>query len=318
MIPRRPRRPGRGLGRRPSTAARLDLADPRARSSCVNVWGSWCTAVPRRGSRCWSTPRASSPAEDVAFVGIDIRDPSKATAQAFVRSFECPTRRIYDPGSESCCAFRGTARARRAIPSTVVLDREGRVAASVLGAVPSKPRCYDLVDDVADGGGGRRWLTGSRETALSGSLLLAVPVAVVAGLVSFFSPCVVPLLPGYLSYATGLSGADLADRQRRPRPDARRHRRCSCSASRFVFVGARRAVRRASGALALRQPADAHDRARASSRSCSGWPSWGWSPLAASATSGSTGSRRSAWPRRRCSASCSASAGRRASARPSR
>lgn len=48
-----------------------------------------------------------------------------------------------------------------------------------------------------------------RSTALDGSLLLAVPVALVAGLVSFFSPCVVPLLPGYLSYTTGLSGADL-------------------------------------------------------------------------------------------------------------
>ena len=52
------------------------------------------------------------------------------------------------------------------------------------------------------------WFT---EQAGSGTLLLAVPVAVVAGLVSFFSPCVIPLLPGYLSYATGLSGADLAD-----------------------------------------------------------------------------------------------------------
>jgi len=48
------------------------------------------------------------------------------------------------------------------------------------------------------------------QTAFSGSLLLAVPVAVIAGLVSFFSPCVLPLLPGYLSYATGLSGADIA------------------------------------------------------------------------------------------------------------
>ena len=47
-------------------------------------------------------------------------------------------------------------------------------------------------------------------TTLSGSLVLAVPVAVLAGLVSFFSPCVLPLLPGYLSYATGLSGADIA------------------------------------------------------------------------------------------------------------
>ncbi|WP_295660246.1 cytochrome c biogenesis CcdA family protein [uncultured Nocardioides sp.] len=48
------------------------------------------------------------------------------------------------------------------------------------------------------------------QQAAAGSLLLALPVALVAGLVSFFSPCVIPLLPGYLSYATGLSGADLA------------------------------------------------------------------------------------------------------------
>jgi cytochrome c-type biogenesis protein len=51
-------------------------------------------------------------------------------------------------------------------------------------------------------------------TAGSGSLALAVPVALVAGLVSFFSPCVIPLLPGYLSYATGLGGADLESARR--------------------------------------------------------------------------------------------------------
>jgi cytochrome c-type biogenesis protein len=53
-----------------------------------------------------------------------------------------------------------------------------------------------------------------QETVLSGSLIVALPIAVLAGLVSFFSPCVIPLLPGYLSYATGLSGADLADAKR--------------------------------------------------------------------------------------------------------
>jgi cytochrome c-type biogenesis protein len=57
------------------------------------------------------------------------------------------------------------------------------------------------------------WL---RDTAFSGSMLVAVPVAVLAGLVSFFSPCVIPLLPGYLSYTTGLSGADLADSDAKP------------------------------------------------------------------------------------------------------
>ena len=44
-----------------------------------------------------------------------------------------------------------------------------------------------------------------------GPLLVAMPVAAVAGLVSFLSPCVLPLVPGYLSYVTGLSGADLGD-----------------------------------------------------------------------------------------------------------
>ncbi len=53
-----------------------------------------------------------------------------------------------------------------------------------------------------------------QQQAASGSLVLAIPVALIAGLVSFFSPCVIPLLPGYLSYATGLSGADLEDARR--------------------------------------------------------------------------------------------------------
>ncbi|GAA2546651.1 cytochrome c biogenesis protein CcdA [Neomicrococcus aestuarii] len=47
------------------------------------------------------------------------------------------------------------------------------------------------------------------ETVLDGSLLLAVPIAVLAGLVSFLSPCVLPLVPGYLGYVTGLTGVDL-------------------------------------------------------------------------------------------------------------
>lgn len=53
--------------------------------------------------------------------------------------------------------------------------------------------------------------------SVGGSMALAVPVALLAGLISFFSPCVLPLLPGYLSYASGLSAAQLADGSRRGR-----------------------------------------------------------------------------------------------------
>ena len=49
------------------------------------------------------------------------------------------------------------------------------------------------------------------ETTVGGSMALALPVALIAGLVSFFSPCVVPLLPGYVSYATGLGAAEVVE-----------------------------------------------------------------------------------------------------------
>ena len=48
-----------------------------------------------------------------------------------------------------------------------------------------------------------------KDTVLDGPLLLAMPVAAIAGLVSFLSPCVLPLVPGYLSYITGLSASEL-------------------------------------------------------------------------------------------------------------
>jgi cytochrome c-type biogenesis protein len=54
-------------------------------------------------------------------------------------------------------------------------------------------------------------LASSGEVVRDGSLLIALPIAAVAGLVSFLSPCVLPLVPAYLSYVTGLSSAELAN-----------------------------------------------------------------------------------------------------------
>jgi len=59
-------------------------------------------------------------------------------------------------------------------------------------------------------------------TVTSGPMLLAIGAAALAGLVSFLSPCILPLVPGYLSYMTGLAGADLdatlGDRPRTTQP----------------------------------------------------------------------------------------------------
>ncbi|MEU3962606.1 cytochrome c biogenesis protein CcdA [Streptomyces buecherae] len=56
--------------------------------------------------------------------------------------------------------------------------------------------------------------TDPNQTVLTGALLLALPVAVLGGLVSFFSPCVLPLVPGYMSYVTGVTGTDLGEARR--------------------------------------------------------------------------------------------------------
>jgi len=50
-----------------------------------------------------------------------------------------------------------------------------------------------------------------------GSLLIAIPIAFLAGIIAFVSPCVLPLAPGYVSYVTGLTGAELAENSRRGR-----------------------------------------------------------------------------------------------------
>ena len=54
-------------------------------------------------------------------------------------------------------------------------------------------------------------MTGFAQTAAAGPLLVALGVCVLAGLVSFASPCVVPLVPGYLSYLAAVVGVDDLD-----------------------------------------------------------------------------------------------------------
>jgi cytochrome c-type biogenesis protein len=81
-------------------------------------------------------------------------------------------------------------------------------------------------------------MSGAAEFAASGPLLLALGLCVLAGLVSFASPCVVPLVPGYLSYLAAVVGVDEPSVGGEPVQTARRVRldrlRIACSALLFV------------------------------------------------------------------------------------
>jgi cytochrome c-type biogenesis protein len=95
-------------------------------------------------------------------------------------------------------------------------------------------------------------VNGIQDTVLNGSLLAALPLALLAGLVSFLSPCVLPLVPGYLSYITGLTGADLAETPEpadgEPLAQPRRVRRRAALGA-LLFVGGFSVVFVSAGAL---------------------------------------------------------------------
>ncbi len=75
-------------------------------------------------------------------------------------------------------------------------------------------------------------------TITDGSLLLALPLAAAAGLVSFLSPCVLPLVPGYLAYTTGLSAAEVFDDAGRRRGRMTAGALLFVAGFTFVFVSA--------------------------------------------------------------------------------
>ena len=107
---------------------------------------------------------------------------------------------------------------------------------------------------------------GFAHTVTDGPLLVAAGVAALVGLIGFLSPCVLPLVPGYLSYVAGLSG-DATEAE--PAPDGRSARCCSCSASPPCFV-AQGALFGELGGDDPRARADASSGCSASSRSCMG------------------------------------------------
>jgi thiol-disulfide isomerase/thioredoxin len=110
----------------------LAISDWKGDIVVINVWGSWC--APCRAE----TPdlvRLANETKDrgVRFLGVDTRD-SISSAQAFVKKFDVPYPSLFDDGGQTLLSFREVI-PTAVIPSTVVVDRQGRVAARIIGPV---------------------------------------------------------------------------------------------------------------------------------------------------------------------------------------
>ncbi len=113
----------------------------------INVWGSWCP--PCRSEAPDLQAASVETKADAQFIGITSKDLDPAPAVAFVRASKITYPSIYDPSGKVLLSF-GRDLPPSAIPSTMVIDKQGRLAVRILGPI-SKITLVDLISDVAAG-----------------------------------------------------------------------------------------------------------------------------------------------------------------------
>ena len=129
----------------------LDLADYRGKVVVLNVYASWCPPCRAEMPTVVELSEHADPAQ-VAFLGVNIRDNDSA-ARAFGKNVGIGFPSFADPGSSVLLSLSDEL-GPYSLPSTVVLDRQGRVAALVLGKIPGAVTLQDVVDDVVAEGAG--------------------------------------------------------------------------------------------------------------------------------------------------------------------
>jgi thiol-disulfide isomerase/thioredoxin len=108
----------------------LSLAAYRGSVVVINFWGSWCAPC-RAEAPDLAALAAQFRSRGVRFLGIDIQD-DPTNAEAFMHTFQISYPSLNDPGDDIALAFRNTV-PPAAIPTTLVIDRTGHIAARIVG-----------------------------------------------------------------------------------------------------------------------------------------------------------------------------------------
>lgn len=127
------------------TGTHLSLSSYRGDTVVLNFWGSWCAPCRAEAPALATLARQLQP-KDVRFVGIDIQD-QPDSARAFMQTFNVSYPSVSDPDDQIALAFHSTV-PPAAIPTTLVIDRSGRIAARIFGPCTYK-ELKALVDEVA-------------------------------------------------------------------------------------------------------------------------------------------------------------------------
>jgi len=125
----------------------VSLDDFVGKTVLINVWGSWCVPC-REEVDDLVAARRQLPEASVAFLGINIRD-DRAAALAFEEQYGVTWPSLYDPSSSQLLGFRNSL-AAAAVPTTYIIDADGRVAVRMLDKQTAQT-FIDVVTDVQEG-----------------------------------------------------------------------------------------------------------------------------------------------------------------------
>ncbi|MFJ2744471.1 TlpA family protein disulfide reductase [Streptomyces sp. NPDC087440] len=122
----------------------FDSTSLKGKVVVVNVWGSWCPPC-RAEAPTFAKVSKELKSKGVEFLGIDARDPQKDQALAFEKDAGIEYPSLYDPDGKLMLRFPKGSLNPQAIPSTIVLDKDGKIAGRSLAALSEK-KLRKLID----------------------------------------------------------------------------------------------------------------------------------------------------------------------------
>ncbi|MDT0466036.1 MULTISPECIES: TlpA family protein disulfide reductase [Streptomyces] len=125
---------------------KLDVASYKGKVVVINVWGSWCPPCRAEASNFVQVAKDTA-GKGVQFVGINTRDTSTEPARAFEKQYGVTYPSLYDPTGRLMLRFKKGTLNPQAIPSTLVLDRDGKIAARTLQPL-TEEKLREMLDPV--------------------------------------------------------------------------------------------------------------------------------------------------------------------------
>ncbi|MFH9423241.1 TlpA family protein disulfide reductase [Streptomyces sp. NPDC017529] len=131
-VAKKDRKPVPALSGETTRGEKLDVAAYKGKVVVLNVWGSWCGPCIAEAAN-FAKVANETKAKGVQFVGINTRDSQQSQAVSFEDQHKMPYPSLFDPTGKLMLRFPKGSLNPQSIPSTIAVDREGKIAARSIG-----------------------------------------------------------------------------------------------------------------------------------------------------------------------------------------